>query len=241
MSTIEYVSTTSSLPTNVLSVCKMPESVDIAVMKDLVSKYMESRTEYYKEKKRSPYVEDEFSEWFTGQATKGIVIGGGSCAMDVKTAKGEGIDAMCVIMNKSQSNEKSLMQNFSESGNNLDKLFLEKKDEDALKLFTDGYFHKLNTCKTEKELTDLYILAFVSTTADVYLVCFKIDIAQIQHVRSGGFVGEGKAECKNIKVNHFVDSKHATVKLYKSKKRLELRLLPAILESEHAVKIYTMV
>jgi hypothetical protein len=109
---------------NVLTLCEMPKSLDIEKMKELVSSYMKSRTEYYKHKGRSPFVEDEFSEYFTAQTTQGTEIGGGSCGMDVKTSINEGIDAMCVIMNGTTSNEKSLMQNFSSSGANLDTLFI---------------------------------------------------------------------------------------------------------------------
>ena len=47
--------------------------------------------------------------------------------MDIQTSSNEGIDAMCVVMNKSNtSNEKSLMQNFKTAGENLDTLFREK-------------------------------------------------------------------------------------------------------------------
>jgi hypothetical protein len=225
---------------NVLTLCEMPKSLDIEKMKELVSSYMKSRTEYYKHKGRSPFVEDEFSEYFTAQTTQGTEIGGGSCGMDVKTSINEGIDAMCVIMNGTTSNEKSLMQNFSSSGANLDTLFIEKKDDEAIQLFVDQYSKKLIKTKNEKKLTDLFILAFITTRIDVHIVCFKINLENVKNVSSGGFVNEKKAKCVNINVNNFIDPNHGKVVLYKSKKRLELRLCKKVIESEHAVKIYTM-
>jgi hypothetical protein len=226
--------------TNVLEPCKIPNSLNIEQMKDLIKKYMEPRTEYYRSKQRAPYVEDEFSEYYTAITTKGIEIGGGSCGMDVKTGLGEGIDAMCVIMNSTHSNEKSLIQNFSKSGENLDELFHKKDDATAVKLFISDYTTKLQKCKTEKGLNDLYILAFISTQTDVYLTAFQIHLEHLSNVSSGGFIGKNKDNYVNIEVNHFIHPNYGNVRLYKSKKRMELRLHANILKHPHTVKLCTM-
>jgi len=228
------------ISTNVLTLCEIPKSLDIQRIKILISEYIEPRKKYYKSKKRSPFIEDEFSEFYTAETTGGQEIGSGNCAMDVKTKLNEGIDAMCVIMNKGQSNEKSLMQNFSDSGNNLDKLFFEKNDKEAVELYIKGYSEKLIKCKNEKGLIELYILAFISTNIDIYLVCFTINIENIENCYSGGFVNPKKDSCVNIIVNNFINKKYGKVNLYKSKKRLELRLLPSILTCKESIKIYTM-
>jgi len=112
---------------NVLNLCPIPKSIDINLIQQKVSDYILPRIEYYKIKDKSPFIEDEFSEYFTALASDGIEIGGGHCGMDVKTNINEGVDAMCVIMNKDISNEKSLIQNFKTSGLNLDNLFNKKK------------------------------------------------------------------------------------------------------------------
>ena len=221
----------------VLELCKLPESLNIAQMKELIHEYMTPRVSYYCEKKRSPYVEDELSEYFTAKSTNGVEIGSGSCAMDIQTKDNEGIDAMCVIMNNNGSNEKSLIQNFSSSGVDLDTLFKEKRDNEAVKLYMDQYSKKLHDVKEGKKLTDLYILSFVSTYNEVFLTCFKIKLENIKHVSSGGFI---KNSSVNILVNNFINPRYGNVKLYKSKKRLELRLKPDVLNTEYAVKIYTM-
>jgi len=226
--------------TEVLSLCKIPNSLNIDMLRNSITQYMNSRETYYRNKNRSPFIEDEFSEYYTAEATNGIEIGGGSCGMDVKTGSSEGIDTMCVIMNKSHSNEKSLIQNFSSSGDNLDNLFKEKKDDEALKLFVDEYYKKLENVKKDKNLTDLFIIAFISTDKDVYIVCFKINLHNIKHVKSGGFVNKQKDLCVNIIVSNFINSTYGNVKLYKSKKRMELRLLPSVLKSEYAIKIWSM-
>ena len=224
---------------NVLEICKIPNSLNVEQMKELIKEYMEGRKKFYQSTNRPCMYEDEFSEYHTAICTRGKTIGGGSCGMDVKTGMSEGIDAMCVIMNKTQSNEKSLMQNFSESGENLDHLFHERDDTTAVGLFVEGYSKKLEKCKIEKNLTELYILAFISTRTEVHMTCFNINIENLKNVSSGGFVGD-KDKCVNIIVNGFINSAYGNVRLYKSKKRMELRLHHAILQHEHTVKIYSM-
>lgn len=221
-----------------LELCKIPESLNIEQIKDYVYHYMTPRIPFYHDTDRAPFIEDEFSEYFIAKSSGGTVIGNGNCAMDVQTKDNEGIDVMCVVMNRKQSNEKSIIQNFSVSGVDLDTLFKNEKHEEAVKLYTEQYSKKLTNVKTDKKLTDLYILAFVSTKQDVFLVCFKMNIDNIKHISSGGFVNTASA--KNIIIQHFINTSYGNVKLYKSKKRIELRLLDNVLKSEHAVKIYTM-
>ena len=141
---------------------------------------------------------------------------------------------MCVIMNKGTSNEKSLMQNFSSAGKNLDTLFTEKKDVEALSLFTEEYISKIKKTKLNNNLNNLYILSFISTKKNIYIVCFKLYIDRINNVKTKGFT----EKIKNIKTDHFIDSKLGDIRLYKSKKRLELRLKNNIIYDKHTVNLY---
>jgi len=204
----------------VLEIYSLPSSINIEKLKDEVKKYIESRLDFYKNSKRNLYIEDEFSEYWLSKVSNGTEIGKGSGGMDVKTSNNEGIDAMCVIMNSIQSNEKSLIQNFDSAGVNLDDLFLNKKDDEAIKLYIDVYKNKILKIKKDKNLSDLYIIAFISTKNKIYLTCFKLNINNIKNIKSNGFT---KTE-KNIKISNFIDDKYGIVTLYKSKKRIELRL-----------------
>ena len=160
--------------------------------------------------------------------------------MDVKTVDNEGIDVMCVILNKNSTNEKSLIQNFSSSGSNLDNLFNKRQDTIAVELFKEQYTTKLNNVKKEKGLADLYILSFVSTNTEVYIVCLKINLENMKYVFSGGFVNKESNSCVNINVSNFINSSYGSVKLYKSKKRMELRLKPEVIEHDYSIKLYSM-
>ena len=235
----EILSNDESAESNVLTLCPFPESINIEAIKEMVNVYMGPRVEYYKNKNRAPYIEDEFSEYFTAIASGGEEIGGGHCGTDVKTKHNEGIDAMCVIMNENMSNEKSLIQNFSSSGSNLDTLFNEKKDEEAVQLYMNDYSNKLKNVKKDKNLQQLYILAYISTNTDIYIACFKMNVSKISNVKSGGFV-ENKKKCVNIIIDNFIDPNIGRVNLYRSKKRVELRLKQNILHEEYVHKIYSM-
>ncbi len=225
----------------VFNLCRIPSSLHIEKLKTYIHNYMEPRKEYYEIKNRPPFIEDEMSEFYTAQASAGREIGAGNCGMDVKTTENEGIDTMCVIMNKHHSNEKSIIQNFSSSGNNLDSLFKEGMDEEAVRLYVNDYSRKLEVTKCKQQLTDMYLLSFISTSREVYVVCFKIDLEYMKHVRSDGFVNHKKnGSTVNINVSNMIHPSYGNVKLYKSKKRMELRLYPTVIESEYAIKLYSM-
>lgn len=59
-------------------------------------------------------------------------------------------------------------------------------------------------------------------------------------VNSGGFIKAKKENCVNIIVNNFIDADNGKVTLYKSKKRVELRLKKDILQKDYVHKIYSI-
>jgi hypothetical protein len=226
-----------SSPINVLELTPMPASIDISQLRERVTKYMDTRKEFYAETKRSLFIEEEFSEYWIAKTSNGKEVGKGNVGTDVQTGANEGVDAMCVIMNTSMSNEKSLMQNFKVAGVNLDNLFINKKDDEALSLFLNSYVSKLESIRKKLNLTDLYIVAFVSTKENVFAVCLKINTDRVMNVTSAGFtVGEGLS----ILTKGMIAGDVGNVKLYKSKKRLELRLNPKVIKHDYAVNLYTL-
>lgn len=220
----------------VLEIAPMPAGFDIELIKNMVTEYLTPRLNFYKDAGRSLFVEDEFSEWFLAKATAGKEIGKGHIAMNVRSSAGDGIDAFCVIMNKGESNEKSLIQNFKECGKDLDTLFSEQKFAEATNLFMTNYKKKLIEVSKVKEINNLYYLGFVSDVKSVYLVNFKINI---DHIDSVGVKTVTKS-LKSIMLNNFMLDEHGSIKLYKSKKRIELRLRPAVLKNDNVVKIYEL-
>lgn len=212
----------------------IPSSINCDQLGEYLKNYISPREEFYNETNRPMYIEDEFSEWWTAKASNGKLISKGHEATDVITSQNEGVDAMCVVMNKKQSNEKSLIQNFKESGNDLDYYFNNKDDVSAIKLYADGLKIKLNKLIKTRKLEELYILAFISTKTTVHILCFKYNIDLIDTITSEGFTKIGKS----INIGGFINKSIGNVKLYKSKKRIELRLHAACLTHEYTVQLY---
>jgi hypothetical protein len=222
---------------NVIEICKIPPYIDIPLLKNISSEYLAPRISTYNKMKCNMFIEDKFGEYYIAKASGGLHIGGGHCPMDVKASNGDGIDVMCVSFKGSQTNEKSIMQNFDVSGKDLDSLFSEGKHDEAIRLFMVDLKKKFAKVKADKGLEEFYYISFTSTKTNVYLTAFKIDPTAIDTVESGGFRVGPKGN-KNILFKNFIDPAVGTVVLYKSKKRIELRLTRAILKSEHTVKLY---
>jgi hypothetical protein len=219
---------------NVLEICQIPASINVLKIIEMAQNYMDPRKEFYTQTESTPFIESSFSEWWVQKASEGTHIGKGSVGMDVKTGSSEGIDVMCVIMNEHMSNEKSLMQKFEgEGGVNLDSLFIEKKDKEALDLYINNYYKKLTDCVKSHDLGNMYIISFVSTKTSVSIICFKINVDLIKKVTSIGFTAEGK----NILTAGFINSEYGDVRLYKSKKRMELRLKKVCISHPYTVKL----
>jgi hypothetical protein len=236
----------------VLNLCSLPDSVDLDIIKKEISNYVGNRLPFYKETKRSLFIEEEFAEYITSKASGGFEIGKGNCAMDVKTKNNEGIDVMCVIMNEEISNEKSLIQNFQSSGSNLDQLFAEEKAQEIVHLFMTDFQNKIDKVKKTKNLHDLFIMAYISTLTDIYIACFRFDPEKIPNVSSGGFISSRKKKkdnhyhpykntYKNIILNHIIDPAIGKITAYKSKKRVELRLKKGLLHRDFFVeKVFSL-
>lgn len=222
--------------THVLEIAPLPEGLNLEAMRVMINDYLSHRLDFYKEAKRSLFVEDEFSEWFIEKVTGGQQIGKGHIAMDVKTGAGDGVDVFCIIMNKVESNEKSLIQNFKKTGKDLDILFKEQKFEEAIQMFMGNYKDKLDEVIRTKGMRGLYYLGFISTVDEVFLVNFKINVENIQKV------GVKKATKGGVSIflKNFIRPEDGNVKLYKSKKRVELRLSKAVVEHPFAMSIYKL-
>jgi hypothetical protein len=212
---------------NVFEISDMLPSIDIKKVENETAKYLKNR--------RKLNIESEYSQHFITRASSGINISSGSEPMDVKTNNNEGIDVCCLSILGSQSNEKSVIQNFKNSGNNLDKLFSENNDKKAVELYKTDFINKLDCAKTKYSMINLYYIAFISTENKVYILCLKINIDSIINVSSSGFT-----KTKNsININGFIDNIYGNTRLYKAKKRIELRFTDKILSHPKIIEIYS--
>jgi hypothetical protein len=210
--------------------------IDYNLLKIYIKNYIEPRIEYYNETNtKNLELESGFSEWWIKKTSNGTKIGNGNCPMDVITFNNNAIDTMCLCMNSNISNEKSIMQNFGSTGNNLDSFFNAKNDTKIIRMFIQDYVDKIKNFSINYKipLTKLYYCIFISTKTNIYLSCFKINIGNIVYIKSDGFT----KSMKSINIKNFIDDKYGNVKLYKSKKRLELRIKKNVINSFNTIKI----
>lgn len=232
----EYLNINAVININyILEPCPIPKSINLDKLKTYIFDYIKHREYFYKETNRSFYIEDEFSEFWLKSASSGIHIGTGNCATDIVTSNLESIDSMCVIMNKNISNEKSLIQNFKLSGNKLDILFDNKEDKIAVELFIDDLYKKQLLVKEKYKIPLSYIFAYITFNTEIYLCCFKYNTNIINNAKSEGF----NKSNKSIIISGFINNFYGNIKLYKSKKRIELRLnINCIKNNKHCIRIY---
>jgi hypothetical protein len=84
-------------------------------------------------------------------------------------------------------------------------------------------------------MKELYYAVFISTENKVYLLFLKINIKAINNVSSNGFT---KAK-QSINIIGFIDENYGNTRLYKAKKRIELRFTKKILNHSKIIEIYS--
>lgn len=216
--------------TNVFEICDIPKSVDIKTLKYKMINYLNLR--------KNTNIEAGYSEDFIADSSYGINISSGNEGMDVKTINNEGIDVCCLSLNgnKNWTNEKSVIQNFKKSGNNLDNFFSNNNHNEALELYKNDFKDKLICIKKKYSMTKLYYIVFISTKNKVYALCLEINIDSISNIISNGFT---KTQ-KSINIRGFIDDIYGNTKLYKAKKRIEIRFRRKVLNHPKIVEIYSV-
>ena len=222
----------------VLEPCNIKEIIDDSnkeeLEKRLKKEYLtDFRMEFYKSTStKNLKLEDDYMEFITAKCIGGSWVGEGHCPIDI-TKNDKGIDVLCVCLNGNRTNEKSIMQNFTNCGNKLDTLFEACEYQEALSLYTKQYHKKLLEAKETNKIEKLYYLAFISTSVNVYMSVFKINLDSILKIKYDS-ITEKK---KSIRFKGFIDDKLGFTTLFKSKKRLEIRLYKEILNSVNTIKL----
>lgn len=217
----------------ILQPVSIPPFINIKPLKKYVKKDIRANQEYFDEMDLTYKISSpKKAEWILSKAICGSkLVGRGNKCTDIKVNDKTHIDVSVLTLNKSGShtNEKSLMQNFS-TGSNLDVLFNNHQGPEAIEIFKNKFREKYSTCHNN----DIYYFIFVCHQKNVYATCLKLFLSEINKMEFSSFSKSNK----NILINNFIDDSHGNVKLYQSKKRLELRLRAEIIESKHSVQIF---
>lgn len=121
----------------------------------------------------------------------------------------------------SLSGETSLAQKFKDAGNDLDDVFRNKQFDAIVNDWSKLLKNKLLNVKNDyKELEEIYYF-FVIRQNNIFHVCgMEVDIKEIEHICVN------RTSSSSIWIKNLIDSKYGESKIYKAKKRMELRLYP---------------
>lgn len=174
----------------------------------------------------------EFLEDWMSQAFNLKKIGAGNYPIDIYKENSFGADVKFVTakfekdgrLKKSSSNETSLGQNFKDAGVNLDQMFEAHKYEEILESWLKIIFNKINKPIKDYKLKDIYYFIFIRGKNNIYFTIAKVNLKNLKKLKVS------HSTSTSVHVENFIEPKYGKVQIYKSKKRMELRLYPHELE-----------
>ena len=130
---------------------KIPNFINIDILKKYVAKDIDGNKEYFDDRKITYKISDpKKAEWILNKSLQNSkLIGDGNNNSDIKIGDDILIDVSVLTLNKTYTNEKSLMQKFNNC-NDLDSLFTEGKGEKAVEIFKKSFSEKFDKDKTKK-------------------------------------------------------------------------------------------
>lgn len=194
------------------------------------------------------HIPKEHIEQWICQAIGSIPVGAGSYAVDViSKTKTWGADIKmlsCKVNNEtgelknSDSGETSLAQKFGDgnfgNGNTLDDLFTNKEYQ----LIWDNWIEILNK-KYDKVnqdfgVTRIYFFFILRAKLDFHLCGMKVNLDNLKYTE----VNNKRSTNDSVWIKNYIDDELGHVKVYKAKKRLELRLKPKCWVENNLVKTF---
>lgn len=175
-------------------------------------------------------VPKEHIEQWVVQAIGAIPIGAGSYPIDVIKGTEFGADIKmlsCKVnasgeLSNAVSGETSLAQKFTNAGVDLDTAFANKEYVKITKDWCDILKNKLGRIKKEQGLETVYYIFILRAATKFYLCATKVNLDMIDKITAN----IARSTSTSTYVNNLIDDKFGEAKIYKSKKRLELRLKP---------------
>lgn len=217
------------------------------VMRFSLAKSMIGQPEPKVSSQTIPYqiAKEHIEQWMV-QALNVESVGSGSYPIDIYNLKekwGADVKMLSCKINSSgelldaDSGETSLAQNFKDSGNNLDQQFKSKLYSEAMNSWLEIVQKKLDSIEIDYQIDNIYYFFFLRAGLSFYITALKVDKSKLEDVT----VDEDRTTKTSIYTKNFINPLLGNVKLYKSKKRLELRLRPkGLQDNNHLVKVMTL-
>lgn len=173
-------------------------------------------------------VPKEHIEQWVVQAIGASPVGAGSYGVDVVQPGEFGADVKmlsCKIdalggVSDCDSGETSLAQNFKDTGISLDDMFANELYQEIVDGWKEILVNKLNRVRREQSVETIYYIFILRATTSFHLCGMKVNIDNIEYMKPS------KTTSSSIFIDDFIEDEYGKVKIYKAKKRLELRLRP---------------
>jgi hypothetical protein len=210
-----------------------------------------AQPEVYKSKESLPIQipKEHLEQWFV-QALQVEAVGAGSYPIDVLKPNEWGADVKMLSCKVDKSNkltngdsgETSLAQKFKGTGISLDDMFKQEQYQEIIDGWTSIWRDKLLNVRADKSIERIYYFFFLrGSKKESYICAFEVNIDSIN--TSTITQRDKNSEIKqSVFLNGVIDEKYGNAKIYKAKKRLELRLRPKnLLEDGFLITIPTEV
>ncbi len=179
------------------------------------------------------HIPKEHIEQWIVQALGATPIGAGSYPVDViKSTWGADVKMLSCKVNSggnlknSDSGETSLAQKFGDGnfGNNntLDELFSQRKYDFIWSKWKEILIDKYKRVEDEHDITDIYYFIVLRAGNIFHLCGLKVNLSKLVDT----VVNETRSTNDSIWIKEFIEDDYGHIKIYKAKKRLELRLKP---------------
>ena len=166
---------------------------------------------------------EHIEQWMI-QCLGAIPVGAGNYPLDIiHIDKKYGADAKMLAWNDKGkvSNETSLGQKFTGTGDDLDIAFKKSNFSNIVSGWSNLLEKKYRKVKKDYEEIDQIYYFFLIRQNNIFHLCgMEIDIDNLK------FMGVERTSEKSIWISNFINSKYGETKIYRSKKRIELRLYP---------------
>ncbi|MDY7061495.1 MAG: hypothetical protein SO136_01075 [Sarcina ventriculi] len=175
-------------------------------------------------------VPKEHIEQWVVQAIGAIPVGAGSYPVDIIKPKDFGADIKMLscklnvngTLSDTTSGETSLAQKFSGAGVDLDSAFAKGEFNEIVDDWKSILLNKFNRVYLEQSIDKILYIFILRGGNKFYLCACKVNTDNISHMCPS----LNTSTHISVYIDKFIDDNFGNAKIYKSKKRLELRLKP---------------
>lgn len=175
---------------------------------------------------------EHIEQWIV-QALGAKPLGAGSYPVDVITTDwGADVKMLSCKLDKdgnlknADSGETSLAQKFGDGnfgdGNTLDDLFAQREYEFIWSKWKEILIAKYKKVEDDHGITDIYYFIVLRAGSIFHLCGLKVDLSKLVDTT----INDTRSTNDSIWIKEFIEDDYGHIKIYKAKKRLELRLKP---------------